>query len=69
MSYPVFFAAAVFEIAGCYAFWAWWRVDTSPLWLIPGVLSLIAFAWLLAQTDDALAGAAVILFGAGKLPT
>lgn len=63
MSYLIFFAAAVFEIAGCYAFWAWWRLEKTPLWLIPGLLSLIAFAWLLAQTDAALAGRAYAAYG------
>lgn len=63
MSYPIFFAAALFEIAGCYAFWAWWRLDKTPLWLIPGILSLVAFAWLLTQADAALAGRAYAAYG------
>lgn len=63
MSYPMFFAAALFEIGGCYAFWAWWKLDKSPLWLLPGVLALIAFAWILAQTDVALAGRAYAAYG------
>lgn len=55
MAIPVFIAAALAEIAGCFAFWSWWRLEKSPLWLFPGVLSLVAFAWLLtfAQTDAA----------------
>ncbi len=50
-----FLGAAVAEIAGCYAFWAWLRLGKSPLWAIPGVISLIVFAWLLTlvQTDSA----------------
>jgi Uncharacterised BCR, YnfA/UPF0060 family len=36
-------AAAVAEIAGCFAFWAWLRLDKSALWLIPGSLSLLSF--------------------------
>lgn len=63
MTYLIFFAAAVFEITGCYAFWAWWRLDKSPLWLIPGVLSLVAFAWILAHADAALAGRAYAAYG------
>ena len=39
-----YIAAALAEIAGCFAFWAWLRLDRSPLWIAPGVLSLIAFA-------------------------
>lgn len=63
MTYLIFFAAAVCEIAGCYAVWAWWRLDKTPLWLIPGLLALIAFAWLLAQSDTALAGRAYAAYG------
>ena len=32
----VLFAAAVAEIAGCFAFWAVLRLDASRLWLLPG---------------------------------
>jgi len=39
-SIAAFIGAAVAEIAGCFAFWAWLRLDTSPLWLIPGMASL-----------------------------
>lgn len=63
MSYLLFFAAAVFEIAGCYAFWAWLRLDKTPLWLIPGIVSLIAFAWILAHIDTAFAGRAYAAYG------
>ena len=31
--------AALAEIAGCFALWAWLRLDKSPLWIIPGVLA------------------------------
>ena len=47
MKTPIIYAlAALAEIAGCYAFWAWVRQDRSPLWLAPGLVSLAAFAWL-----------------------
>ncbi len=49
MTYLIFAAAALAEIAGCFAFWAWWRLDKSPLWLAPGLAALIAFAWLLTS--------------------
>ena len=39
--YPL---AALAEIGGCFAFWAWLKLDRSPWWLAPGVLSLVAFA-------------------------
>ncbi len=63
MSLPIFAAAALAEIAGCFAFWAWWRLDKSPLWLVPGVASLILFAWLLTLTDAGAAGRAYAAYG------
>ncbi len=56
-------AAALAEIAGCFAFWAWLRLDRSALWLIPGIAALIAFAWLLTQIDAAFAGRAYAAYG------
>jgi len=58
--YPL---AALAEIAGCYAVWAWLRLDRSPLWLVPGVLSLIAFAWLLTLVPSQAAGRAFAAYG------
>ena len=55
--------AALAEIAGCFAFWAWLRLDKSPLWLIPGVASLIAFAWLLTLVETGHAGRAYAAYG------
>ena len=55
--------AAVFEIAGCFAFWSWLRLDKSVAWLIPGVASLIAFAWLLTHIDADHAGRAFAAYG------
>lgn len=63
ISYPLFAAAALAEIAGCFAFWAWWRLDKSPLWLIPGIVSLIAFAWILALVPTDAAGRAYAAYG------
>lgn len=63
MTIPVFIAAALAEIAGCFAFWAWWRIDKSPLWLLPGVASLILFAWLLTLADTSAAGRAYAAYG------
>ena len=59
----VFSAAALAEIAGCFAFWAWWRLDKSILWLIPGMISLALFGWLLTQVDSAFAGRAYAAYG------
>ena len=59
----IFVLAALCEIAGCFAFWAWWRLDRSPWWLIAGIAALIAFAWLLAQSDIGGAGRAYAAYG------
>ena len=59
----VFSAAALAEIAGCFAFWAWWRLDKSILWLVPGMASLALFGWLLTQADSAFAGRAYGAYG------
>ena len=63
MTIPVFIAAALAEIAGCFAFWSWWRLEKSPLWLVPGAVSLILFAWLLTLADTNAAGRAYAAYG------
>lgn len=63
MAYVVYFAAALAEIAGCFAFWAWLKFDRSPLWLIPGVVALCAFAWLLTLVESEHAGRAYAAYG------
>ena len=55
--------AAFAEIAGCFAFWAWARLDKSALWLIPGLASLALFAWILTRADSAIAGRAYAAYG------
>ena len=55
--------AAIAEIAGCFAFWAWLRLDRSPLWLVPGMASLALFAYLLTLVDNNLAGRAYAAYG------
>ena len=55
--------AAFAEIAGCFAFWAWLRLDRSGLWLIPGIGSLALFAWLLTLVDSPAAGRAYAAYG------
>lgn len=37
MTLPLYLLAALAEIAGCFAVWAWWRQDHSALWLIPAL--------------------------------
>ncbi|MBE1203219.1 YnfA family protein [Aminobacter carboxidus] len=63
MTYAIYATAALAEIAGCFAFWAWWRLEKSPLWLLPGVVSLVAFAWLLALVEANAAGRAYAAYG------
>jgi small multidrug resistance family-3 protein len=59
----LYVAAAVGEIAGCFAFWAWLRLDRSPWWLVPGIFSLVVFAVLLTKIDAAFAGRAYAAYG------
>lgn len=55
--------AAFCEIAGCFAFWSWLRNGKPALWLVPGVVSLLLFAWLLTLVDAAAAGRAFAAYG------
>lgn len=64
MSSAVFYiGAAITEIAGCFAFWAWLRLDRSPLWAIPGAASLILFALFLTRIDSTFAGRTYAAYG------
>lgn len=56
-------AAALAEIAGCFAFWAWLRLAKSAWWLVPGMGSLALFAFLLTQIDSDFAGRAYAAYG------
>ena len=58
-----FIAAALAEIGGCYAFWAWLRMGRSPLWAAAGVALLVVFAVLLTRIDTAAAGRAYAAYG------
>lgn len=58
-----YIGSAVGEIAGCFAFWAWMRLDKSPWWIVPGILSLVLFAVLLTKIDAAFAGRAYAAYG------
>jgi small multidrug resistance family-3 protein len=55
--------AAFAEIAGCFAVWAWLRLDKSVWWMLPGLASLALFAWLLTFADSAFAGRAYAAYG------
>jgi len=56
-------AAAFFEIAGCFSFWAWLR-NSKPGWLaFPGLVSLALFAWCLTRVDASQAGRVYAVYG------
>jgi small multidrug resistance family-3 protein len=59
----VFTLAALFEIAGCFAFWMWIRRGATPLVVVLGVGSLIAFALALTRVDSTFAGRAYAAYG------
>lgn len=63
MSVLVYIGAALAEIAGCFAFWAWLRLDKSPWWLVPGIASLCLFAYLLTLVDVEHAGRTYAAYG------
>lgn len=58
-----YLGAAIAEIAGCFAFWAWLRLDKSILWVVPGIASLAVFAWLLTLVDSDAAGRTYAAYG------
>ncbi|MDF2118062.1 YnfA family protein [Roseiarcaceae bacterium H3SJ34-1] len=63
LSFAIFAAAAIAEIAGCFAVWAWLRLEKSPLWLVPGFVCLALFAFLLTRVESDTAGRAFAAYG------
>lgn len=63
VNYLLFLLAAVFEIAGCYAFWMWLRLDRNVLWVIPGIICLVLFAFILTRIEAQYAGRAYAAYG------
>ena len=55
--------AALAEIGGCFAFWAWLRLGKSPWWIAPGIASLMLFARLLTLVDSEAAGRTYAAYG------
>jgi small multidrug resistance family-3 protein len=43
--------AALGEIAGCFSFWAWLRLEKSVFWILLGICALIIFAIALTKVD------------------
>lgn len=63
ISIAAYVGAALAEIAGCFAFWAWLRLGKSALWAIPGLAALALFALLLTRVESAFAGRAYAAYG------
>lgn len=59
----IYAGAALAEIAGCFAFWAWLRLDRSIWLIVPGMAALALFAWLLTLAPSDYAGRAFAAYG------
>lgn len=59
----VYVPAALFEIGGCFAFWAWLRLGRSAWYVLPGIAGLILFAWLLTFSPASTAGRSFAVYG------
>ncbi|MDY0884945.1 YnfA family protein [Dongia soli] len=55
--------AAFAEIGGCFAFWSWLRLGKPVWWIVPGMASLVLFAYALTWVDSAAAGRAYAAYG------
>ncbi len=62
-SFILYSAAAIAEIGGCFAFWAWLRLDRSVYWIFPGLVSLTVFALLLTRIESLFAGRTFAAYG------
>lgn len=62
-SFILYSAAAIAEIGGCFAFWAWLRLGRSVYWILPGVVSLTVFALLLTRIESLFAGRTFAAYG------
>lgn len=63
MTILAYIGAALAEIGGCFAFWAWLRLGKSIWWILPGAASLVLFAWLLTMIEADYAGRAYAAYG------
>ncbi|NBQ85813.1 MAG: YnfA family protein [Methylophilaceae bacterium] len=62
-TFGILVVAAVMEIAGCFSFWAWSRLNQSIFFIVPGMLSLAIFAYLLTLIDVDYAGRSFAGYG------
>lgn len=63
VEFIIYFLAAFFEILGCYSFWMVFKLQKSSYWLMIGLVSLIAFAYLLTKVNLEFAGRAYAIYG------
>lgn len=63
-AFAIYAAAALAEIAGCFAVWLVLRQGQSLWWLLPGMASLAVFAWLRRLAPQTMPGAPLRLTGA-----
>lgn len=59
----IYVAAALAEIGGCFAFWAWFRPGKPLWWVVAGTLALVSSALLLTRVESAAAGRAFAAYG------
>ncbi len=59
----IYISAAFFEIFGCFAFWNYFKLNRSPYWLLPGIISLMFFAVLLTKVQTEFAGRSYAIYG------
>lgn len=63
MTVGFFVAGAFLEIAGCFAFWSYFRLE-RPGWALGlGIVSLVLFAYALTRVDAAFAGRTYAAYG------
>lgn len=56
-------AAAIAEIAGCFAFWSWLRLGKTVYWILPGTIALLIFPILLTRIEAIFAGRTFAAYG------
>ena len=61
--FAIYTAAALCEIAGCFAFWAWLKQGQSAAWALAVIVLLAVFAVLLTRIGSDFAGRAFAAYG------
>lgn len=59
----IFTLAAFLEIFGCFSFWNYLRLNKTVYYIVPGIVSLIAFAYMLTKVQTEFAGRAYAIYG------